>query len=63
MRGIYNELDLLVAESAAAGWFDGLSAAELAGVTTMFVYEPRRDDLPGGMPTAAVDRPGRRSDL
>ncbi len=56
LRVIYNELDLLITESAAAGLFDGLSGAELAGVASVFVYEPRRDDLPGGIPTAASDR-------
>ncbi len=56
LRTVYNELDLLVTEAAAAGHFDELTAAELAGVATLFVYEPRRDDVPGGMPTPAVDR-------
>jgi ATP-dependent RNA helicase HelY len=55
LRVIYNELDLLVTEAAASGHLAGLSAAELAGIATMFVYEPRRDDLPGGMPSRASD--------
>ena len=51
LRFVYNELDLLVAESAERGLLDGLSAPELAGALTVFVYEPRRDDVAGGMPT------------
>ncbi len=55
LRVVYNELDLLVTEAAMAGHLDALSPAELAGVATLFVYEPRRDDVPGGMPSPAAD--------
>src|SRR3954470_3210539 len=51
---IYNEMDLLTAESLRAGLWDGLDAAELAAVLSTLVYESRRPDdaaaprLPGG---------------
>ncbi len=60
LRFVYNEMDLVVTESVAAGAFADLTAAELAAVLTVFVYEPRRDDVAAHMPThaarEAVDR-------
>jgi ATP-dependent RNA helicase HelY len=50
LRFIYNELDLVVAETAERGLLDQLDAAELAGMMTLFVYEPRRDDVAGELP-------------
>ena len=38
---IYHEQDLLVAESAERGVFDGLSAPEMAGVASVFTFEAR----------------------
>ncbi|HXW80374.1 MAG TPA: DEAD/DEAH box helicase [Acidimicrobiales bacterium] len=38
---IYHEQDLLVAECAERGILDGLAAAELAGLVSVFTYEPR----------------------
>ncbi len=55
LRFIYNELDIVVSESAASGAFGGLTPAEFAGVATAFVYEPRRDDAGGGIPSRAVE--------
>ena len=52
LRFVYNELDLLVAETIHQRILDHLDPAELAGVLTMFVYERRRSDVPGGMPTS-----------
>ena len=43
LRGIYNESDLLLAESLEQGVFHDLEAAELAALTSAFVYEPRTD--------------------
>jgi ATP-dependent RNA helicase HelY len=43
---IYNESDLLVAESLEHGTLDGLDAAELAAVASMVVYETRSPDAP-----------------
>ena len=50
LRFIYNELDLVVAETAERGMLAALDAAELAGIMTLFVYEPRRDDVAGELP-------------
>jgi ATP-dependent RNA helicase HelY len=41
---IYNESDLLVAESLSRGWFAGLDPAELASVASVFVYQSRREE-------------------
>lgn len=50
LRFVYNELDLVVAEAIHRRLLSGLDPAELAGVMTLFVYEPRRDDTPGSLP-------------
>jgi ATP-dependent RNA helicase HelY len=42
LRAIYHECDLLIAESLAAGVFEDLEPAELAGLLSCFVYETRR---------------------
>jgi ATP-dependent RNA helicase HelY len=42
LRSIYHECDLLIAESISAGVFEGLDAAQLAGVLSCFVFESRR---------------------
>jgi ATP-dependent RNA helicase HelY len=44
---IYSESDLLVAESLRTGIWEGLDAAELAGVVSAVLYEAR-GDTPGG---------------
>ncbi len=54
LRYVYNELDLLLTECAARGLLDELQPAELAGIVTMFVYEPRRSDVPGGFPSGSL---------
>jgi ATP-dependent RNA helicase HelY len=41
---IYNEMDLLTAESLRADLWDGLDASELAAVLSTLVYEARRPD-------------------
>lgn len=43
LRQIYNEMDLLVAESVERGLLYGLDPAELASLLSVFVYEPRTD--------------------
>ena len=54
---IYNEADLLVAESLLNGWLDHLDAPELAAVTSTFVFESRGPfEVPGSLPTAASRR-------
>ena len=42
LRSLYHESDLLIAHSLAAGIFDDLEPATLAGVLSGFVYEGRR---------------------
>ncbi len=42
----FHECDLLVVECLRRGLFDGLDAATLAGVASVFVYEHRRPDDP-----------------
>jgi superfamily II RNA helicase len=42
LRSIYHECDLLIAESIAAGVFEDLEPAQLAGVLSCFVYESKR---------------------
>ncbi len=41
LRSLYHESDLLVAECLRSGLFDGLSAAEVAGLASTFTYETR----------------------
>jgi ATP-dependent RNA helicase HelY len=41
LRFIYNDLDLLLAESLAAGCFDGLQPPQAAALASLFTYEPR----------------------
>ncbi|MBX6370847.1 MAG: DEAD/DEAH box helicase [Acidothermus sp.] len=41
---LYTELDLLAAECLRRGTWEGLTAAELAGVAAALVYEPREDE-------------------
>jgi ATP-dependent RNA helicase HelY len=57
---IYSESDLLVAECLRGGAWEGLNAAELAGVVSAVVYETRGADGPAPraaeVPTAALRR-------
>jgi ATP-dependent RNA helicase HelY len=59
---IYNESDLLVVEALSRGWFEGLDAAELASVASIFVYETRRRDAPEDPPNANIAKHARRLD-
>jgi ATP-dependent RNA helicase HelY len=55
LRGIYNESDLLLAEALEQGLFHGLEPAEIAALTSVFVYEPRTDTASlAEWPTAAL---------
>jgi ATP-dependent RNA helicase HelY len=54
---IYNESDLVVAESLSRGWFSDLPAPELASVVSTFVFESRGpSDVKGSMPTAVTKK-------
>lgn len=46
LLGTFHELDLVLAESMRRGYFDGHSAEELAGLVSIFVFEPRNNDEP-----------------
>lgn len=46
LAGLYAETDLVLAECLRWGVFDGLNAAELAAMASVFTYEARRDDGP-----------------
>jgi ATP-dependent RNA helicase HelY len=45
---IYHESDLLIAECTSQGRLDGLDAAELAGLVSVFTYEGRGPGEPAG---------------
>jgi len=58
---IYSECDLVVAEALRRGLFDGLNAAEFAGLASCFTYERRGSDgapprAPATWPSVAVSR-------
>jgi ATP-dependent RNA helicase HelY len=55
LRFVYNEMDLLLTESAASGHLDGLDPGDLAAVTSMFTYEARLNDAVGVAPNAEVE--------
>ena len=56
LRSIYHECDLLIAESVAAGVFDDLEPAQLAGLLSSFVFEAKRGARTGKQPAAPVKR-------
>ncbi len=59
LRFVYNELDVLLAESVERGLFAELTAAELAALASLFTYEARLSDVEGGWPsTRAMERGG-----
>ncbi len=58
LRFIYNELDLLLTEAIERGLLWDLGAAELAGLCSTFVYEPRREA--GGEPAWPTARLAER---
>lgn len=58
LRYVYNELDLLLAESAERGHLDQLDAAGLAAVATLFTYEARRNDVRGSWPDRTTANAG-----
>jgi ATP-dependent RNA helicase HelY len=62
LRRIYNELDLLMAETIAGRGFEGLDGAETAALASCFVFEPRSDQVTAAtMPTDRLEQ--RWSDL
>jgi ATP-dependent RNA helicase HelY len=59
---IYSESDLLVAECLRSGTWNGLDAAELAGVVSAVLFESR-GDTPGASPVVDGATPGMRRAL
>ena len=55
LRFIYNELDLLMADTIAVGVFTGLDPAETAALASCFVFEPRLDQADARLPTARLE--------
>lgn len=54
---IYNENDLLIAESLSRGWLDDMEPAELASLLSVFVFESRGPvDMVGTLPTPGTKR-------
>lgn len=45
LRRVYNEVDLLVTEAVERGILYGLEIPELVAITSVFVYEPRSDNV------------------
>jgi len=60
LRFLYNELDLLLAESLERGLFADLGFADFAALASMFTFEARLADVPGGWPTGAMRERGDR---
>ncbi len=54
LRTLYNQLDLLVSESAEAGLFDDLEPPDFVAVASLFVFEPRGDSESGNWPPGLV---------
>lgn len=46
LRRLYNELDLVLAESLRAGVFDGREPAEFGAIASMFTFESRGGEVP-----------------
>ena len=54
LRFVYNELDLVLAESIQRGAFDGLDAPSTAALGSIFTFQPRAYDVDGEWPNRDV---------
>lgn len=65
LASTFHECDLLVAESLANGFLDGLEPAELAALVSVFVYEHRSSEPPPApwFPSADVRRRSRKIEV
>nr|MDJ0954110.1 helicase-related protein [Acidimicrobiia bacterium] len=54
LRFVYNELDLLLTESVARGFFADLTGPQLAALTSLFTYESRRSDAMESQPPSDI---------
>jgi ATP-dependent RNA helicase HelY len=52
---LYHECDLLIADCIEEGLLDGLDAADLAGLCSVFTYESRSADIVGLPPGSALN--------
>ena len=59
LRFIYNELDLVLAESLERGCFDGLRPAETAALASLFTFEPRTEEAASAWPTPLLQERAR----
>jgi ATP-dependent RNA helicase HelY len=59
LRFIYNELDLLLAESLRDGLFGGLIPPETAALASVFTYEPRAEVYSTSLPTVRLEERAR----
>ncbi len=63
LKGVYNEMDLLLAEAIDSGVFYGLEPPELASLLSSFVYEPRSDQVsPADWPAEVIEDRWRQLD-
>ncbi len=58
LRWVYNELDILLTETAAEGILAGLTVPQMAAIVSVFTYEARRNDTIGGWPDETVAKRG-----
>ena len=62
LRWVYNELDLLLTETATRGLLSGLSPPQMAATASLFTFEARRSEESGGWPDGTVADRGERID-
>ena len=55
LRFVYNELDLLVVEAIERSLFARLAPPELAAFASVFIFEPRADEIPARLPTPELE--------
>ncbi|MGH9077534.1 MAG: DEAD/DEAH box helicase, partial [Acidimicrobiales bacterium] len=56
LAGLYHECDLVVVECAERGVLDGLGATDLAGLVSVFTFQPRAGQPRAGQPRAGQPR-------
>ncbi len=56
LRSLHNDLDLVLAESLAAGLFADLDPPAVAAFASAFIFQPRRAETPGTWPLELADR-------
>ncbi len=56
LRSLYNDLDLVLAESLAAGLFADLDPPAIAALASAFTFQPRRAETSGTWPLELTDQ-------